>query len=61
MKKGVYVKFNVYIILILLTVVSAILKNKVSDMLADHNDKQIQLYVRGQKSDHAKHINQRTF
>lgn len=44
-----------------MTVVSAIFKNKVSDMLADHNDKQIQRYVRGQTSDHAKHINQRTF
>lgn len=44
-----------------MTVVSAILKNKVSDMLADHNGKQIQRYVRGQKSDHAKHLNQRTF
>lgn len=44
-----------------MTVVSAILKNKVSDILADRNDKQIQRYVRGQTSDHAKHINQRTF
>lgn len=32
-----------------------------SDMRADHNDKRIQRYVRGQTADHAKHNNQRTF